>query len=289
MDDLNAQQIVLLTLLVSFVTSIATGITTVSLLEQAPEPVTQTINRIVEKTIERVVTEPSENTETIVEKEIVTVVVNEEDLTIEAVEKNSRSLVRIYEQAGDLRNLVALGIVFNENGDIVTDTNQIEESTQYIGVYQSGEFPLIVTKKEEEQIFATLSIDSESENPINFSPAVLTNSSDLKLGQSVISLSGQSQNSVSTGIINFLEKSEEDQLLHIQSSVNAENVLIGSIILNLKGEIAGIKVEDQSGLTSFIPSNILRDFLNSEDLAFNQQNIDTQEDIINDFEEESEG
>jgi uncharacterized membrane-anchored protein YitT (DUF2179 family) len=54
MEDLNKNQIVLLTLLVSFVTSIATGIMTTSLLQVAPVEVTRNINRIVEKTIETV-------------------------------------------------------------------------------------------------------------------------------------------------------------------------------------------------------------------------------------------
>ncbi len=53
-EDLNKNQIILLTLLVSFVTSIATGIVTVTLIDQAPAPVAQTINQIVERTIERV-------------------------------------------------------------------------------------------------------------------------------------------------------------------------------------------------------------------------------------------
>ena len=55
MENLNKQQLVLLTILVSFVTSIATGITTVSLLDHTAPSINQTINRVVEKTIETVI------------------------------------------------------------------------------------------------------------------------------------------------------------------------------------------------------------------------------------------
>ena len=49
MNDLSKQQLILLALLVSFVTSLATGIFTVSLMSQAPQEVVQTINNVVER------------------------------------------------------------------------------------------------------------------------------------------------------------------------------------------------------------------------------------------------
>ena len=93
MEDLNKTQLILLALLVSFVTSIATGITTVTLMEQAPPAITQTINRVVKETV-RVVT-PTEGKPTAPQTITQTVVVKEEDFVVKAVEKKSLHLIKI--------------------------------------------------------------------------------------------------------------------------------------------------------------------------------------------------
>ena len=53
--DLNKSQLILLAVLLSFITSIATGITTVTLMQQAPASVTVPVTRIVRETVEKVV------------------------------------------------------------------------------------------------------------------------------------------------------------------------------------------------------------------------------------------
>jgi hypothetical protein len=276
MDNLNAQQIVLLTLLVSFVTSIATGITTVSLLEQAPEPVTQTINRVVERTVERVVEVNNEDGKEPQEKIIETIVVKEEDLTIDAVDKNSKSLVRIFRKNGDLENFVGLGVIVSDNGNILSSSNIIEQNSDYIAKYaESKVFPIKISSKNEK--YALLAIDSEQQEEVGIFQKVRTgNSQNLKLGQTVIALSGQNSNSVSVGIITSLETLQktlddtevnsntvpQDIISLINTSVNPDKIVSGALLLNLQGELVGFK-RDLVNQTSFESVSDMISFLES--------------------------
>jgi|SRR3989344_4915062 len=60
--DLNKAQLILLAVLLSFVTSIATGITTVTLMQQAPSSVTVPITRVIRETVEKIVPAKVANT-----------------------------------------------------------------------------------------------------------------------------------------------------------------------------------------------------------------------------------
>jgi hypothetical protein len=55
-EELSKAQLLLLTVMVNFVVSIATGVLTVSLLDQAPVQISQGVDRVVERTIESIAT-----------------------------------------------------------------------------------------------------------------------------------------------------------------------------------------------------------------------------------------
>ncbi len=271
MNDLNAQQIVLLCLLVSFVSSVATGITTVSLLGQSPQPVSQTINRVVERTIEKVV-DPVVNTVSNkpAERIIETVVVNQEDLTVDAVAKNEKSLVRIYahDRFGK-RFFAGLGVVFSSDGKIITSASVADLSNTFEADYTEGNFKLNIVGAASQgvAIFAPTNVTEGQ----TFASATFGNSQNLKLAQTVIMLSGQNSNSVSTGIITGLESSEGSisnlqtsssttpnvPISLINTSISPEIISRGAMLMNLKGEIVGMRVAGAIN-GSFIPSNNIK-------------------------------
>ncbi len=171
MENLTKQQIILLTLLVSFVTSIATGIVTVALMNQAPLGVSQTINRVVERTIEKVVSPTSTTTSSVVKE---TIVVNEGDQIVSAIEKNSNSLVRIYTTGTDNTGtqsieMVGIGIVLTDDGIIASDNSIISpEGKYFITTDDSKLHDLTILRSDSGEKVALLKIIPDSKNPVTF-------------------------------------------------------------------------------------------------------------------------
>ena len=275
LEELNKTQIVLLTLLISFVTSIATGIVTVTLLDQAPQGVTRTINRVVERTIERVV--PAENSgKEIIEREI-TIVVKEDDLISESIEQNSRNVVRLHRVIRNIGGLVfdddgflslgtfvGIGIVATAEGLIFIDSALMadNDNKDIIVRLSTGERLLgIVVDKSEENSFTLVQVPLPEDGSIHLRPATFTTDGSLKLGQTVISLSGEERTSVSIGIISSLIISDESEEGETKLDTIVTNittrVLVGSPLINIFGEVIGVKITGNA-TGSFSPVSTLR-------------------------------
>lgn len=249
MEDLTKTQIILLTLLVSFVTSIATGIITASLLAEAPLSVTQTINRVVERTIEKVIpTGPSNTTNTTV-KEVT--VVKEEDAIISSINASTKSVVRIQSPLAPdgTKAFYALGAIVSKSGLVVSDKRDIIAGGLYTIVFaDNSTLTASVAYVSDTDNLAIFKINPDASHQAGFSPLVLS-TNDLKLGQSVIAVEGREKNTVGVGRVTEVntrtEKDSKDADIRVVYSVStdldATSEIQGSLLLNLSGELVGIK------------------------------------------------
>lgn len=262
MEDLTKHQLILLVLLITFITSIGTSIISFSLLQEAPVEVTQTINRVVEKTIERVVTEPGE-TKTQTEKVIETVVVSEEDRVVEAISKNEKSIVRLRTPGADGTSVISgMGVVVSADGTIMVDSRSYNSSFPYSIEYYDGkvyQIGKVEIRSKDGLVFIKPSVP-EGENPkYTFHAATLGDSNSLKIGQTIVALGGRESNSVSMGRVKQFETNNQKTVLAIVSDIVSGRSLPGSPILSLSGEIMGIEAPiGDSATYRYIPINSLK-------------------------------
>src|SRR3990167_873256 len=150
LDQLSKSQIVLLTLLVSFVTSIATGIVTVSLMDQAPPIVAQTVNRVVEHTVETVTPAKSQAAGATVVTQEKTVVIKESDQVAAAVTKLEPSIVRVYSTSAENPLFLGLAIVLREEGVAITDSSTLGgRNDAYLALADGRRVRAFVTERNE--------------------------------------------------------------------------------------------------------------------------------------------
>jgi len=269
MEDLNKNQIVLLTVLISFVTSIATGIMTSSLLQEAPIEVTRTINRIVEKTIETI-------TPTIIttprQKEVTTVVVKEEDLIVESINKNVKSILRIEEKDGltGTISLYGIGLVVTKEGLIVADRQTISSSSAYNAIMSDGtkiELTPIGVDKQTNFILFKSKLNA-TDKPYTFVPTAFAEA-EPKLGQTLISVGGGVSNAVAIGrTVSLILKDSTvgttttKYLSNIETDLSTKDLLSGSPLFNLSGDVVGMKISAETSKT-FTPSSLIIKDINS--------------------------
>jgi len=257
-EELNRSQIILLTLLVSFVTSIATGIVTVSLMEQAPPALTQTVNRVVERTVEKVVPEGQGASAAITTEK--TVVVKESDLLVEAVKKITPSLVQVF-TSGSEGTFLGTGFVIDKNGRIVVDAATLGETSEYV-VELPGNVRVgaSVVSRDQAAGVAILKASAQTSDgtAIQFSPATLAVESP-PLGQTVVVISGRNIPRIADGIVTAHIPQGEGKNPMIDTNVSPDLILGGSPLVNTDGSVLGVStsVARASSGGAFISSSAL--------------------------------
>lgn len=273
MEDLNKNQIVLLTLLVSFVTSIATGIITTSLLQVAPVEVTRNINSIVEKTIQTaapvnaLVSTPSSQNNSGQGVTTTTIVVNEDDAVTQSINKNVQSVVRLseYNPLAQTSDLYGIGVLITKDGVIATDRKTITPGYTYSGVLNDGTHitvtPMAVDKNTNFILFKASLPDGKTS--YTFVPATLARQ-EPQLGQTVIGIGGDTTNATAIGRVISLQTKDATvgttttkYLAGINTDVSSKDLVDGAPLLNLSGEVIGMQLEGSTG-NSFTPISILQ-------------------------------
>lgn len=238
-EELTKSQIILLVLLVSFVTSIATGIVTVSLLAQAPPAITQTVNRVIERTVETVVPAENENEPAVVTKET-TVVVKEDDLITQSITDSFAKVGRIHETTATSSSILALGIVVG-NGTIATDLSVV--TGEHAVDFGPETFRFVVSAKIPEAGIALMTATGSAPTIGAFKSV---DASSIKLGQTLIGLYGARSDRVATSILSGVSElvkiGKGDQASSVRALTTTVDTTLtpGTPLITIFGELAGI-------------------------------------------------
>lgn len=242
-EQLTKSQIVLLTLLVSFVTSIATGIVTVSLMDQAPPAIAQTVNRVIERTVQSVAPAPkgqSAAAATVITQEK-TVIVKEADLISQAVALASQSVVRVTSTHDG--SFLALGIVLDAQGTIITDSASLENSDVTLAVSDGSSLRAFVTKRDKDTGLAFLQPATSTEKAPVWVPAKFSTANTV-LGTSVVVIAGKNVSRIDTGVVTAMPANSV-----IDTNIPAGSIIAGSPLVNTDGNIIGINTSVSRAVT----------------------------------------
>jgi hypothetical protein len=261
-ESLNKSQIVLLTLLVSFVTSIATGIVTVALMSQAPPAITQTINRVVEHTVERIV--PAQQVAAAAAAPVVkTVIVKQSDAIAQAVATVSSSVVRIVLSSDKDATPIAIGVAVSP-AVVATDSAGIKDGVAYSAILADGTTVPLGTDSHAAGGIALLGIritKGATSTPKTFTPAGIS-AGKLQLGQVAIALTGLKSPRIATGVITSLSVDAADtstttpatSATAVETNISLDTLASGTPFVDTDGNVLGIYTISTGGV---VPASVI--------------------------------
>lgn len=222
-EDLSKTQLLFLTILVNFVTAIATAVLTVSLLDQAPPTVTQTINHIVERTVETAA--QATPIPGIVTKQT-TVVIKDEDLLAAAIGADASRTVYIYK--GSTTTPAIATATYIPKARAVVTVSAATLPKEALIVFPGGVgVPASISRSGAK--ITIYGFSDQSTLPTVSSPDLVTSAS-LKQGQTAVGITRDG-----SAITAIISKVDAD-------GVHAElpGVPAGAAVVNISGDLVGI-------------------------------------------------
>jgi len=228
-EELSKAQLILLTILVNFVMSVATGILTVSLLDQAPPFVTQTVNRVVERTIETVAAAAPAAV-------IQAPAPSNQDLVTAAIGADAIRAVAIYSaEGGTSTPAISVG-TFLPKARAIATAAQGALTKEAVIEFTNGSY-VPASLSHQGGGIAIYGFAESAALPKMNTP-VLIAANTLKLGQTVLGVGADG--SAATGIVAHVN----DTGIH----TTLPNMGTGSAIVDLSGNLVGIDAGAAPGL-----------------------------------------
>ncbi len=245
-EEMSKSQLILLTILVNFVTSVATGILTVSLLDHAPAVVTQTVEHVVDHTIETIAQAAPASI-------IQAPAPSNQDLVTAALGADATRAVAIYAaNTGTSTPSIAVG-TYLPNARAIATATQTPLPQEALIVFPGGASAAASIAHSGNGI----TIYGFADNTALPKAASLTlvSASNLKLGETAVAIGADG--SASTGI---LARVGDDGVHTTLPDIGA-----GSAAVDLSGNLIGIAVGGTAGL--LIPADTIIALLNATSTA----------------------
>ncbi|MBM3261704.1 trypsin-like peptidase domain-containing protein [Candidatus Kaiserbacteria bacterium] len=263
-EDLTKSQIILLTLLVSFMTSIATGIVTVSLMQQAPPTVVQSVNRIIRQTVGQVasttarITQPAASAAA---TEVKTVIVRDSDTISQAVAIASRSVVRVYAHDAASPRFLGIGIIADSSGLVITDESAIGEYANVDVKRADGSLTrAFVTGRDTAHGVAYLT-QATSTTPVVLGEPALFAKTSVKLGDMIVVISGVTVDHIRAGFATtLLSSADTGTVAVVETDIPKSGVLPGTPLIDATGNMIGISTGISRAVSegSFLPIGMIK-------------------------------